>query len=71
MKIMMQGHLRRKSSCIVAVFCFFFDCLNIFLSVEIVQVGTKSPITEKNSNWFSSLEALLLVLPYRMPVTIQ
>ena len=71
MKTMMQGHLSRKNICIVAVFCFFFDWINIFLSVEIVQVGMKSPITEKNSNRFSSLETLLLVLPYRMPVTIQ
>jgi hypothetical protein len=71
MRTMMQGPLSRKSSCIVAVFYFFFDSLNFFLSVEIAEAGTKSPITEKNSNRFSSVETLLHVLPHRMPVTIQ
>lgn len=46
----------------MACFFFFFDSQYIHIKVEIVYVGTKSPITGTNSTMLRSVDRLLLVI---------
>lgn len=51
-------------------FFSFLDSPYTHSRVEIVKVGTRSPMTGRNSTMLRSVERLLLVIAKRMPVTM-